>query len=42
MKRIISVLLAAVMVCTAAVIFAGCGDGNYPVTSRQSWSAQRR
>ena len=32
MKRIISVLLAAVMVCTAAVIFAGCGDGNYPVT----------
>ncbi|MBQ5631006.1 MAG: peptidoglycan-binding protein, partial [Ruminococcus sp.] len=21
-----------VMVCTAAVIFAGCGDGNYPVT----------
>lgn len=32
MKRIISVLLAAVMVCTAAVLFAGCGDGNYPVT----------
>lgn len=32
MKRIISVLLAAVMVCTAVVIFAGCGDGNYPVT----------
>ena len=32
MKRIISVLLTAVMVCTAAVIFAGCGDGNYPVT----------
>lgn len=32
MKRIISVLLAAVMVCTAAVMFAGCGDGNYPVT----------
>ncbi len=32
MKRLISVLLAAVMVCTAAVMFAGCGDGNYPVT----------
>ena len=32
MKKIISVLLAAVMVCTAAVMFAGCGDGNYPVT----------
>lgn len=32
MKRIISVFLAAVMVCTAVVIFAGCGDGNYPVT----------
>ena len=32
MKRIISVLLAAVMVCTAVVLFAGCGDGNYPVT----------
>ncbi|MBQ6387097.1 MAG: peptidoglycan-binding protein [Ruminococcus sp.] len=32
MKKITSIFLAFIIVCTAAVVFAGCGDGNYPVT----------
>ena len=32
MKKLVSLLLAAVLCCTAAVTLAGCGDKNYPVS----------
>lgn len=32
MKKIVSVLMAAILCCSVACLFAGCGDGNYPVT----------
>ena len=32
MKKIVSLVLAALMVCTAAFVLTACGDGNYPVT----------